>query len=475
LAQQNLWYQQAESEKKRFKDTVYQNIGADNLNIYGQAILDNSENLNALADASAIMKAYSRSDEEGDYLLSLNGWQRQTNADGQNILISPNGKMKFEASDDGIRNVMTDIQNRLKNDIAASYTLGGDATSTEQYAIKTILQQPGIDKIFGSYGNTVGQYNDFLNGVVSAGNGKFVPRFSKAQKLRHLLSRGLRGATIDGIISQQEIQYLTPLFDSMIKKVGGEVIFGNDVATTKVRFGSYEMPIAAYAQKLAEEDTVMFEWDKYCQEVQYNNALKAYKMAKAKAEAENAAGMGEEGEQPLLTKDEYSYYTRIYGAAFTKLPKATAAKIKDAEQLVKDVGFGEGILKEEKNKQFSVNGSLDDLKNLAAEESQIYKSLGLETISSKGYFNTLYRKKKAEEEEKLYSGKKGKALRNMDEGMKNIEKGVKSRNIFELMGAGSNSQRINASALSYLMQKNNEEDSRQKKEKSQKTLNKRGK
>jgi hypothetical protein len=291
-----------------------------------------------------------------------------------------------------------------------------------------------------------------------------------------LLSRTLQGAIIDGKISQQEMQQLTPLFAMTVKKMGGEVIFGNDVATTKVKLASgVEVPLTKFANDIAQRDTVMTEWNKHCQEIQYANALKAYKMAKAKAEAEKAAGMGEEGEQPLLTKDEYSYYTRIYGAAFTKLPKATAAKIKDAEQLVKDVGFGEGILKEEKNKQFSVNGSLDDLKNLAAEESQIYKSLGLETISSKGYFNTLYRKKKAEEEEKLYSGKKGKALRNMDEGMKNIEKGVKSRNIFELMGAGSNSQRINASALSYLMQKNNEEDSRQKKEKSQKTLNKRGK
>lgn len=310
LQQQNLWYQQGEEEEKRFKDTIYQKIGYNNLNLYGQAILDNSENLNALADATAIMKAYSRSDEEGDYLLSKTGWKRTATEDGKNILVSPDGKLQFDASDAGLKKIMGDIQSKLKDDIAAGYIMGGDSTSLEQFATKTILEQPGTKNTFGTYGNAVGAYNNFLNGNISVGQGKVAPRFSKEEKLGHLLSRTLQGAIIDGKISQQEMAQLTPLFAMTVKKMGGEVLLGNDVATTKVKLASgVEVPLTKFANDIAQRDTVMTEWNKHCQEVQYNNALKAYKMAKAKAEAENAAGMGEEGKPQSnvtrFTPDKY--------------------------------------------------------------------------------------------------------------------------------------------------------------------------
>lgn len=313
--QHQLWDEEGAQVATIFVDGLKKQIGHDFLNLPGQTIFDNSENLRILTQVIQIFKAYEESDERGDYMLSKSDFTRQVKKDGLPVLVSKDGTREFILTEENINKAMLDIQNGLKNDIAASYLIGGDAQSLDEYATKNILEQPNTKQVFGTYGNAVGEYNQFLNSNISIGQGKVVPRFSKEDKLGHLLSRTLQGAIIDGKISQQEMQQLTPLFAMTVKKMGGEVIFGNDVATSKIKLANgVEVPLTKFANDIAERDKIMYEWNKHV------NAIYEQK-------AKNNT-LGGDSEESPESKQAGIDLGNMYGAEYDRLRNADRKKIK---------------------------------------------------------------------------------------------------------------------------------------------------
>lgn len=349
-----LWDENGRVEADKFKNALKEQSGYDFWNVYGQAIFDNSENLGSLTEAMQVMQAYERSDEEGDYMLSQTGWKRMTDENGNTKLISPEGDLEFNASDDGIRKVMTEIQKKLLDDMAAAYIMGGDSTDLQQFATKNILSQNNTEKVFGTYGNAIREYNQFINKGVPNAKGGVSEKFNKTEKLGHILSRSLQSAIIDGKISQEEMAQLTPLFALTVKKMGGEVIFGNDVANTKVKLGSgMEVPLTRFAQDLAERDVVMHEWNNHV-----NNRYA--EMLKVERKAKNNTLGGDSEESAGITQGDHDLFN-MYRFNYSDLSNDEQTKLKSAK--TRNNMVLNTVLKEKQAKTLN-ELSLEDLRNL---------------------------------------------------------------------------------------------------------------
>lgn len=270
-AQLNAWNNNAQNEINAFKNNLKNAVGYDALNFTGQTIYDNSSGVNEMAEAAAILKAFDRSPEEGKALISKTGWSFEEDKSGKSrgFIVSPDGNTRITADDKSLKALMAKAKEDMKNDLAASMAMGSDAMTLEQFAVKNILSAPGTEQVFGSYGSALGAYKRFVNGqtydveTTPDGRKKTMTRerFTREEKLGHVLSRSLSSAILDGKITQQEQAVLTPLFAASVKKFGAEVIFGQDAATSKVRMrdGS-EVPLVKFAQDLAERDVISAEW-----------------------------------------------------------------------------------------------------------------------------------------------------------------------------------------------------------------------
>lgn len=401
LQQQQAWDTQADSEEKRFTNNFKKKLGYDSLNLTGQTIVDNSPNLKALAEAQVIMQAFARGDEEGDYQLSRAGWSRTLTEDGKNIFTSADGKLQFDASDVGIKSVMDNVQKKLKDDIAAAYLLGGDSTDLKQFTAKYILGQPGIEQDFGSYGQALGQYNRYVN----SSNAKGQPRFTKEEKLNHILATSLQAAIVDGKISQNEQAALMPLFDQTVKKFGGEVIWGNDVAQTKIKLANgMEVPLVRFAHDTAGMDVVMTGWKEQVAEIKQKRMLATLALKKAQAEvAKNQRNAGGEGESGTLTDEVRDFHSNMYGAAWDRLDRDGKIAVVNAENelAATAVRAGLGSKKKGRNVLFDADDiipdkHMDKIKRMVETEEDVLGKVGVNP--NDGYWHRMLERAKVQQE-----------------------------------------------------------------------------
>jgi hypothetical protein len=267
-AQQEVWRNDFEKNKKNLKKNIYKSVGYDALNIHAQDALDNSENLEAFMEASLIFRAYSQNDAEGDYLLREAGWLREEREDGT-YLISDAGDLQLKLDQNNIKNIMTQIQERMRDDIAAAKITGQDAASIEDYATKNVLNAPGISNIFGTDGAALASYRNVLETGIPATKDYPGRPFTKAEIIGHQLSTSLQSAILDGKISEEEKKILTPLFAATVKQMGGEVLFGENIESTVIKRGDGStVPLTTAAVDLARRDIVSAVWNAHVKDIQ---------------------------------------------------------------------------------------------------------------------------------------------------------------------------------------------------------------
>jgi hypothetical protein len=326
IAQQQAWSNNFIRDTEIARQNFNTQFGYDSLNFHGQAIFDNSSNLEALIDADVIMTAYNRSPEEGDYALRQAGWKREVRQDENGVssewIISDDGSLEMPLDDEHIQQVMTQIQKQLKDDIGAAYISGGDATSIEMFSAKRIIEDPVSLEAFGTKGTVLGLYNNFLYGGVPKEDGTMVPRFSNAQIVGHQLSEALQLALIDEQITEEEKRVLAPLFAANIKKMGGEVIWGNSVDETFIRRGDgSQVGLRQLARDLPRYDDVAKAWQAYQSEII------------AKMQSDEQTGEGEE--ENRLDKETWNMFASVYGSDFKDLTKTEQVALLDVAKAIK--------------------------------------------------------------------------------------------------------------------------------------------
>lgn len=382
-------------DENSFVAQIGKDVGADGLNLTGQAIFNNSVGLKETSQLYAVWRAFNRSPEEGKYAVEQAGMIFEDDPSGKSFgfIVSSDGKRRITLDEKTLRGMTQKAATDMRYDLTAAIALGGDARNMNDYYLKNIL--PGTDRIFGSYGSAVKAHRDFINGnqyeVVRLPDGTkktfAKPRFSEADKLGHVLSVNVSAAILDGKISPEEERVLTPLFASYVKKFGGSVIFGKDIATTKVKLqDGTEVGLPQFANALKERDVVMHEWQRHLNSLRSGN------------------GNGEGGEAQLkpLTQAEREYYIRSYGDEFRALDPQVANKIKEVETSVLNKAYELGVQLRDKNKKYYINpkATLSDLAEMADEERKIFKDAGMESIAKRGQFRLLYENRKAEEAER---------------------------------------------------------------------------
>lgn len=323
IAQQQAWSNNFIRDTEIARQNFNTQFGYDSLNFHGQAIFDNSSNLEALIDADVIMTAYNRSPEEGDYALRQAGWKREVRQDENGVssewIISDDGSLAMPLDEEHIQQVMTQIQKQLKDDIGAAYISGGDATSIEMFSAKRIIENPVSLEAFGTKGTVLGLYNNFLYGGVPKEDGTMVPRFSNAQIVGHQLSEALQLALIDEQITEEEKRILAPLFAASIKKMGGEVIWGNSVDETFIRRGDgSQVGLRQLARDLPRYDDVAKAWQAYQSEI----------IAKMQSDEQT----GEGSDVKKMSDEEWRNYKNAYGDEFLTLSDEQYAAFEEIDQ-----------------------------------------------------------------------------------------------------------------------------------------------
>jgi hypothetical protein len=440
-AQELSWDNNVKKDIDFFNNQLKRNVGFDGLNFTGQAIFNNASGIQQTAESYALLRAFDRDPAEGMWILKKMGWGYEDDSSGgsRGIIISPDGKLRIPANDQNIRTMLKQATDNMKNDLRACYALGADATSIDQFAIKNVLSQGNVDKVFGSYGSALGSYNRFLNQKTK--DGKDV--FSNEEKLGHALARSLSSAVLDGKISQQEQAVLTPLFAASLKKFGAEAIFGKDVSTSKIKLqDGTEVSLVKFAQDINQRDVIMGEWKNYVKGVAQQKAQQQAKMKAALAGYEDAKA------DEKLADDDLKRYTLSYGSEFVKLPQDVQVKIKEAENDIDNVALDLGMISDSGNGKFIIkkDATLADLKQMKDEEDAIFKKFGMESIAPRGQWNLIYQQRKAEEDEKSAKKSAEKHKKN-SESLRNAEK--KSRgNLFTMaFGSGALNRAASTSAV----------------------------
>jgi hypothetical protein len=364
ITQQQAWSNNFIRDTEIARQNFNTQFGYDSLNFHGQAIFDNSSNLEALIDADVIMAAYNRSPEEGDYALRQAGWKREVRQDENGVssewIISDDGSLEMPLDDEHIQQVMTQIQKQLKDDIGAAYISGGDATSIEMFSAKRIIENPVSLEAFGTKGTVLGLYNNFLYGGVPKEDGTMVPRFSNAQIVGHQLSEALQLALIDEQITEEEKRVLAPLFAANIKKMGGEVIWGNSVDETFIRRGDgSQVGLRQLARDLPRYDDVAKAWQAYQSEII------------AKMQSDEQTGEGSDAKK--MSDAEWRNYKNAYGEEFLTLSDEQYAAFEEIDQdfASRLKRFGKQDIAQLSNEELA---ELDDKWREAIEEAELPES-----------------------------------------------------------------------------------------------------
>lgn len=383
------------NDENSFVAKIGQDVGVDGLNLTGQAIFNNSTGLKETSQLYAVWKAFNRSLEEGKFAVEQAGMIFEDDPSGKSFgfIISSDGKRRITLDEKTLRGMTQKAATDMRYDLTAAIALGGDARNMNDYYLKNVL--PGTDRIFGSYGSAVKAHRDFINGnqyeVVRLPDGTkktfSKPRFSEADKLGHVLSVNVSAAILDGKISPEEERVLTPLFASYVKKFGGSVIFGKDIATTKVKLqDGTEVGLPQFANALKERDVVMHEWQRHLKSLKAGNG--------------NGEGGGEQVKP--LTQEEMNYYIKSYGEEFLALDPEVANKIKMVEASILNTAYELGVHLQDENRKGYINpkATLSELAEMADEEKKIFDKFGMGSIAKRGQFRLLYEKRKAAEEER---------------------------------------------------------------------------
>jgi hypothetical protein len=271
IKRNDAYLHEALTRADNYNKKLREQFGVDSFNIEGQNIYDNSPYIKSLPEMFSLMDAYRDSDEYGDYIATQMGFQR-VEENGKDYLVSFDGKDKIEATYGGIKMFVEKIQKRAKEDIYAATVAGSDSANLQEYVTKGIVTDPESVVLFGSVGNTFRFYQDFLRSTVDTKKGA-VPRFSKEELYGHIVSRSLKTALIDGKITEEEKGRLAPQLATMIKKLGGEIRWGDSAETSGVKRGDGSfVPLIQLSSDLEKRDVVMQE---YRQAI--NNIKSSYK------------------------------------------------------------------------------------------------------------------------------------------------------------------------------------------------------
>ena len=360
-------------EEDAFKSGLKNSIGFERLNFMGQSIIDNSFGIDTLADANTIVRAFIRSPEEGKAALREQGWSYN---ETDNKIISPDGKVSFSADEKTLTDLMKQANERAKQDIAAAMTLGQDAQTLEQFAMKNVLLQKNVADVFGSYGSALGAYQRFVNSKDVQTDGKRVvgsqPRYTKEQKLGHILSVGLKAAILDNKISDIERQTLTPLMAAYFKKFGAEVKFGNGIDDTFIkRMDGTTVPLTEFTKGLEERDVIGADWSKYVANVRQT----VQENEKKEAVASNTEAL-----------------SKIYGPEVYKLDDEKLSALNKINNSSNGYALTLGVAKKDQSGRVIIpeNVSLDELQKVAEFEKERLKDFELE-----GFWEAEYKRRKA--------------------------------------------------------------------------------
>ena len=284
-----------------------------------------------------------------------------------------------------------------------------------------------------------------------------------------MLNVSLGAALEDNMFNDEERATLLPQVQQMIKTLGGELKIGDSVENTSVVWGRNQ----GYAQTYTIKDflhTVLKDKDVI------TPAFGAHLQQLAKQMKNNklGGGNGEEKNSPELSAEEYKKYTNIYGTEFTKLPRDVAARVKEAEDLVKNKALKDGIIVIDKDKKINFVGTKEDLERIADYEEEIYDNLGLDTIASKGFFTTNYKKITDEKDAKKYEKAERRTNKIANESISDAKEMSKKGTLLSAMGAQAFSKQAEAAAVSSLFSRWRKNANKKDAEKEQKKLNRRG-
>lgn len=362
-----------QKDEEVFKSGIKNAIGYDGLNIFAQGIVDNSFGIDALADANTIVRAFLRSPEEGKAALREQGdWEYD---EKNNRIVSTDGKLAFGTDEKSLSGLMKKVNELAKQDIAAAMTLGQDAQTMEQFALKNVLLKGDVGKVFGSYGSAYGAYQKFVNAKNIQTDGKRVigstDKYSKAEKLGHVLTVGLKAAVIDNQISQVEQQTLAPLMAAYVKKFGAEVQFGKTADDTFIkRQDGSKVPLKDFVKGLEERDVIGADWKNYVAQV--NQTVK--KNEQKESIADMTASLG-----------------RRYGDGVYKLNDEQLSELKQVSDMTDAYALTFNIAEKGNNGNIVVpkNVALSSLQKLAELEKTKLDGFGL-----KGFWEAEYERRK---------------------------------------------------------------------------------
>jgi hypothetical protein len=362
-----------QKDEEVFKNGIKNAIGYDGLNIFAQGIVDNSFGIDALADANTIVRAFIRSPEEGKAALrEQGGWEYD---EKNNRIVSTDGKFAFGTDEKSLSDLMKKVNELAKQDIAAAMTLGQDAQTMEQFALKNVLLKGDVGKVFGSYGSAYGAYQKFVNAKNIQTDGKRVigstDKYSKAEKLGHVLTVGLKAAVIDNQISQVEQQTLAPLMAAYVKKFGAEVQFGKTADDTFIkRQDGSKVPLKDFVKGLEERDVIGADWKNYVAQV--NQTVK-------------------KNEQKESIVDMIASLGRRYGDAVYKLNDEQLSELKKVSDMTDAYALTFNIAEKGNNGNIVVpkNVALSSLQKLAELEKTKLDGFGL-----KGFWEAEYERRK---------------------------------------------------------------------------------
>jgi hypothetical protein len=280
------WDNWAKNGRTEIIENLKDKIGYNNLNYSAQNIVNNSTALQEFADIAQILRAYDISSDLGDYMLGKTGYTRKDTSNGYEI-ISSDGAKTFDSTK--LKEISKAVQDRLRADYMAAYTLGEDAQSLYAVDVKGVLSDPATKSAYSSPGDAVIHYKNILNRKYKDAKGKIHPFYSDEDKTRHLLVRAINSFVAGGI-SEAEKQYLAPQFATALKKMGGEVIYNEKDKNASytpenilIRFqDGKEMNLKAYADMLSFDDRIGQDW-----KLQVQNQIASNAEQKRKREIED--------------------------------------------------------------------------------------------------------------------------------------------------------------------------------------------
>ena len=334
------WETASSSRSKQIVDAIKQRGGYANWNFGTQALFDNTQMAETFAEAATISEAYARSQAEGDFLLGTMGYKREKGTSGKEYFVSPEG-VKVDVSIDGQKKLYKEMQEKLLADLRAANIAGTDSSDVISYVLKNTINNKEASAAFGPLGGVMTAYQQYL------ANGNF----TAADKVGHLLSRTLQYALDDGKISTEEQKQLMPIFASYVKKMGGEVLWGQTAEDTRVRLGDgSEVKLNQFKEQLKNRDKIAFGWNATVQDAIIKRAVAAKK---------GAGGNGEENEN----KNEEALYQAdaLYGDVFAGADSKKQQEV--AEALIKfEASVNEALKREDKGKVSEL--SLEGLRRL---------------------------------------------------------------------------------------------------------------